>query len=160
MRKPVGYFLIGTACLAIGYFAGREHMKYEIRSAFQSTAKEAQLKADYIANFMDLYDFTAKYYGTPLHGNIPGARFTLKNRGDRDLSEVKVTVYFNDAEGNTISEKDYYPVSVSRHPDDKPLKADKVWQMQSWEFYQAKTVPSEWQEGNAKAVITEINFAD
>ena len=35
-----GYIAAALAGLVIGYFAGREHMKYEIRSAFQSAAED------------------------------------------------------------------------------------------------------------------------
>jgi hypothetical protein len=41
-RKFIGYFAAILAGLVIGYFAGREHLKYEMRTAFQTTAQEMQ----------------------------------------------------------------------------------------------------------------------
>jgi uncharacterized repeat protein (TIGR01451 family) len=41
-RKAVGYVMAGLIGLVIGYFAGREHLKYEMRSALQSAAGEIQ----------------------------------------------------------------------------------------------------------------------
>jgi hypothetical protein len=41
-RKAVGYIMAGLVGLVIGYFAGREHLKYEMRSALQSAVGEIQ----------------------------------------------------------------------------------------------------------------------
>jgi hypothetical protein len=41
-RAVVGYVITGLVCLVIGYFVGREHLKYELRAAFQSAAKGVQ----------------------------------------------------------------------------------------------------------------------
>jgi hypothetical protein len=41
-RRAVGYILAGLIGVLIGYFAGREHLKYEMRSALQSAAGEIQ----------------------------------------------------------------------------------------------------------------------
>lgn len=41
-RKLVSYFAAMLAGLVIGYFAGREHLKHEMRTAFQSAAQEMQ----------------------------------------------------------------------------------------------------------------------
>lgn len=46
MEKPWqtagGHVAVGLGCLLIGYFAGREHLKYELRTAFQSAAEQFQ----------------------------------------------------------------------------------------------------------------------
>lgn len=39
MKQPAGIIVAVLIGLAIGYFAGREHIKYEMRSAFQSAAE-------------------------------------------------------------------------------------------------------------------------
>jgi hypothetical protein len=41
-RTVLGYIVVGLVGLVIGYFAGREHLKYEMRSAFQSAVVEMQ----------------------------------------------------------------------------------------------------------------------
>ncbi len=117
-------------------------------------------KQEYM-EFLDLYDFQARYYESLLDGNVPGVEFKIRNRGSRTLREVEVTVYFRDAWGNTIAEEDYHPVLVSEYSfgDNKPLKPNYIWQMEHGSFYKAPSVPSEWQEGNAIAQITDIEFA-
>jgi hypothetical protein len=41
-RRIGGYVLAGLAGLIVGYFAGREHLKFEMRGAVQSAAQEFQ----------------------------------------------------------------------------------------------------------------------
>ncbi|OPZ74327.1 MAG: hypothetical protein BWY82_00756 [Verrucomicrobia bacterium ADurb.Bin474] len=109
--------------------------------------------------FVDLYDFTAKHYESLLDGKVPGVEFKLRNRGNRSLKSVEVTVYFQDANGNTIAEENYFPVNTSSWMEPgKPLKPQYVWQMERGKFYTANNVPDEWQEGKATAKITEIEF--
>ncbi|MFC1621424.1 hypothetical protein ACFL2G_03870 [Candidatus Omnitrophota bacterium] len=116
-------------------------------------------KQSYIDN-VELYDFEAKYFDSMFEGRRPGVTFKIKNAGDKILNRVEVTVYFKDSSGNVIAEEDYHPVLVSDFSlgDNKPLKPNYIWQMESGKFYQAKSVPSEWQEGNAIAKVTDIEF--
>ncbi|MBM4031799.1 MAG: hypothetical protein FJ291_08455 [Planctomycetes bacterium] len=93
---------------------------------------------------------------------MPGVEFKLRNRGNRTLKHVEVTVYFMDAAGKVISEEDYHPVLVSESSfvmeRGKPLKPNYIWQMERGKFYQAKNVPDEWSEGSAVAEITDIEI--
>ena len=84
----------------------------------------------------------------------------MKNNGNRALSKVKVTVFFRDRNNNVIYEDYWLPVSTSSWSSDsnKPLKPNYIWQMERGKFYPAKSVPDEWQEGNAVARITDIEF--
>lgn len=41
-QKAGGYVAVGLCCLVVGYFVGREHLKYELRTAFQSAAEQFQ----------------------------------------------------------------------------------------------------------------------
>ncbi len=118
-------------------------------------------KQEYL-KLIDLYGFSAKYYTSYQGEQVPTVQFKLKNRGTLTLNKVKVTVYFRDSEGNVISDEDYYPVQVSSLSLEpyKPLKPNYIWQMERGTYYEAPLVPSEWQEGNAYAEITDIEFAE
>jgi len=121
------------------------------------------IKADYIANQLELYGVKAAYMESMLEGQVPGVLFKLRNRGSRSLNRVEVTVYFKDRTGATIAEESYLPVRVSEYSlssDDKPLKPGYVWQMERGRFYSAKSVPTEWAEGSIDATITSIEFAE
>jgi hypothetical protein len=137
----------------------------DAKEGLEETRKEIKSfeeKQAYIKNLV-LYDLKAKYYKTYLEEKVPGVEFKLKNKGDRILKEVEVTVYFKDANGTIIAEEDYHPVLVTKYSfsgDNKPLKPNYVWQMERGKFYKADSVPSEWKEGAVSAKITNIEFEE
>ncbi len=128
--------------------------KHEIRSI-----KEKQ---EYLSK-VSLYDLKAKYYETYLKKKVPGIEFKIKNKGNRTLKEVQVTVYFKNSKGTIISEKEYYPVLVTKYSfsgGNKPLKPNYIWQLERGKFYKADSVPTEWKEGAVSAKITNIEFSE
>jgi len=137
----------------------------EAKEGIIETKKEIQAfeeKQAYIGNVV-LYDLKARYYTSYLDEKVPGVEFKLKNKGNRTLKEVEVTVYFKDATGTIIAEKTYHPVLVSEYSfsgDNKPLKPNYIWQLERGNFYKADSVPTEWKEGAVSAKITNIEFAD
>ncbi len=125
--------------------------------------EERERKASYIAEHVELYDVKASYMDSLLDGRVPGVLFKLKNTGDVTLDMVEVTFYFRDESGATIAEENFHPVLVSAYSfsgDNDPLKPGYVWQMERGKFYTAKSVPSEWAEGNVEAKVTDIRFAE
>lgn len=114
----------------------------------------------YIADHLELYDFSSSYREAVLDGRVPGVDFKIKNKGNRTLQRVEVTVYFEDKDGNTIAEENYFPVLKASYglSPYKPLKPGYIWQSERGKFYSAKSVPSEWKEGKAHAEITSIEF--
>jgi len=121
---------------------------------------ETAVEKEYINNYLELYDFKASMVQSILDGKIPGVVFKLKNKGDKTLDEVVVTVYFKDGENKTIAEETYYPINTQSTFDKNhgPLKPGYIWQLEPRKFYQAKSVPSEWKPGNAESKITSIHF--
>jgi len=137
----------------------------EVQEAIKETKKQIQdikLKQEYL-NKVALYDLKAKYYDTYLEKKVPGVEFKIKNKGDRTLKEVQVTVYFKDAKGVIIAEKEYHPVLVTIYSfggNNKPLKPNYIWQQERGKFYKADSVPTEWKEGAVSANITNIEFSE
>lgn len=112
---------------------------------------------------IEITDFVAKRIDTYLNKNTPAVRISLKNKGDRTLREVKVVVYFQDKDGKTIFEDDFYPVLVSQYRtsgDNKPLKPGYVREMESGKYFTIESALSEWKEGKAVAKIVDLEFAD
>ena len=141
--------------------SGSDKEKVSNQGAKEATPLSSEKQA-YLEK-IDLYDFTAKYQDAVLDGRVPGVNFKIKNKGDRTLSKVEVTVYFKSPDGTVIAEESYYPVLVTEESfsgDNKPLKPNYIWQQERGHFYTAKNVPSEWKEGAASAKITAIEFAD
>ncbi len=125
--------------------------------------EEAAVKNAYISKHLELYDVQARYMDSLLDGKVPGVLFKIRNKGEKSLDKVEVTVYFKDSTGSVIAEEEYLPVFVSEYSfsgDNKPLKPGYVWQMESGKFYSAKSVPTEWREGYIEARITDIRFSE
>lgn len=112
---------------------------------------------------VEITDFIAKRIDTYLKEGIPSIRISLKNKGDRSLDMVKVTVYFQDKNGQTIFEEHFSPVLVSDYSfsgNNKPLKPGYVYEMEKDKFFTIKSELSEWSEGKAKAKIVDIKFSE
>ena len=137
----------------------------EAQKEIEETKKEIESfkeKQYYIKNVI-LYGLKAKYYTTIFDERVPGVEFKIKNKGNRTLKEVEVTVYFKDVKGNIIAEETYHPVLVSKYSfgrDNKPLRPNYIWQMERGKFYKADSVPDEWKEGAVSAKITNIEFME
>lgn len=117
-------------------------------------------KRDYIAKNVEVYELEAQYMDSMLDGRIPGVTFKVRNKGQRTLDQVEVTIEFLDAEGKAISEEVYNPVIAGGYDSDPPLRPGHIWQNERGRFLAAKSVPSEWQSGRARASVTDIKFAD
>ena len=117
------------------------------------------------AIYSDLIEISEIYFNRRTNLSMKGetleVEFKIKNKGDRTLKEVEVTVYFKDALGTIIAEKSYHPVLVTKYSfsgGNKPLKPNYIWQMEGGKFYKADSVPSEWKEGVVSAKIANIEF--
>lgn len=160
---------IGLGMLGIGQLNSSGGAPNEAEAAVQDTAKGAAAtaeanavdkeKQDYIANSVEVYELDARYMDSMLDGTIPGVTFKVRNKGNRTLEQVEVTVEFLDADGNAISEEVYYPVTAGGYDSQPPLRPGHIWQNERGRFMSAKSVPSEWQSGKARAKITDIQFA-
>ncbi|WP_251502467.1 hypothetical protein [Paenibacillus polysaccharolyticus] len=127
--------------------------KVSNESNYNTTAEE-----EYINNLIEIIDFKAVYMDSLLDGMVPGVVFKLKNKGEKTLSRVEVTVYFTDDRGKNIAEESYSPVNEIGIVSYKELKPNYTFQMEKDRFYKADLVPKEWKSGNANIKITKIEF--
>jgi len=123
----------------------------------QEELAEHEEKLAYSAN-VRIYDFEAKRIDRWADNAVPAVRFTIKNEGNRTLERVEATVYFEDANGQTIFEKTYSPVLPGSDTLLKPnyivgVPADRD------KHYFIEELGHEWKEGAAYAVITDLEFA-
>ena len=91
------------------------------------------------------------------HGDRHGVFGELKNRGDRTLREVEITVYFLDKEGNVVHEETHRPVSATDdpfagNPSLKPNYARKFG-------YRVDGAPSDWAK-KVKVAVTDVEFQE
>lgn len=116
-------------------------------------------------NYIDkvtITEFSAKRIDTYIKKSVPAVRISLKNNGDRSLDKVKVVVYFQDKNGNTIFEEDYYPVLVSKYSfgnDNKPLKSGYVKEMEKGKYYTLDSALTDWVEGKSVAKVVDVEFS-
>ena len=124
--------------------------------------KDFTEKMDYIGK-VQITEFVARRIDTYSKTGIPAVRISLKNTGNLSLDKVKVIVYFQDKNGNTIFEEGFHPVSVSKYSfsgDNKPLKSGYVKEMEKDKYYTIESELSEWAEGEAVAKVTDIEFTE
>lgn len=149
----------GSAADARQAMSAAEDNARTVAAEAEANALE-QEKRNYISENLEVYGLTARYMSSMLDGRVPGVTFKLKNNGERSLSGVEVTVEFLDAEKNAIAEEIYNPVIAGGYSSDPPLRPGYIWQNERGTFYAAKAVPSEWQSGNARAFVSDIEFAE
>ncbi|MFQ5663697.1 MAG: hypothetical protein ACE5HL_07690 [Terriglobia bacterium] len=181
------WYLVAVAAvsLVVGYFAGREHVKYEIRSAMQDALsgvsgilggarevgseaalqreeqqKQRRQEVEAYRPFVELYDVGGGYRKGKLKcwdRPCPAVWGKARNRGNRTLEEVKVTAYFPDKEGNVIFEKEFHPVLVtSLGSDGGPLKPGYIREF----GYVVEECPSECVPRRVSVVVTDLKFSE
>ena len=122
--------------------------------------KLKQEHLDYIKN-VHIYNIKAKYYSTYSDDKVPGVEFKLKNKGGKTLSDVTVTFYFKDKNGNVIAEDSFYPINVnSIYSQTEALKPNYIWRQERGKFYTSKKVPEEWKTGSVEAKVTKVEFLE
>lgn len=148
--------------------------KYKIMSEISSGVEGAEIgiqkttkamkvfteKMNYMGK-VEITEFLAKRIDTYLKKDVPAVRISLKNKGDRSIDKIKITVYFQDKDGNTIFEEDFHPVLVSRYSfsgDNKPLKPGYVKEMEKDKYYTLDSALSDWKVGKAIAKVVDIEF--
>lgn len=126
-----------------------------------SSSVENPVEKEYAENLVEIVNLETKWHEDILYGDkVAGYTFELKNKGNKDIKYLTVTIYFKDKSGNNIAEASLTPINPSGIFDNEPLKANYSWKMDTGTYYQAKDVSKDWVEGSAEAVITELRFAD
>ncbi len=162
-------FAIGIVCLVAGYFAGREHLKYEVktaaadalaavRSAVKGTGTSVRsggIAGD--ARYAEQLEILDGLVDSERSKTRPTISGRLKNKGTRTLNRVIVTVYFQDSNGVNIHEDSYLAVVASGFlKDSAPLRPNYVTSFN----FRADRVPEEWDGKSASISVTEIKFED
>ncbi len=97
-------------------------------------------------------------------GRSVGVDIKVKNKGDRTVKTLTITVFFLDSDGNAVHEDDFtianqegYGQTVAAIYDLNvdPIKPNYIRYLQSLE---AKNVPNEWKEGAVSAKIKTVEL--
>lgn len=134
-------------------FTTYEDMKQKAEQELQAKSDEA---LRYAKLYVEVYEVETRWGENYLGEPAAVVGFKLRNFGNKDLSDVDVTAYFEDANGNVVSEHTFYPVLSARSGNDgKPLRAGYIKESR----YAAKDVPSEW-AGAVRLEITEAKLLE
>lgn len=111
----------------------------------------------YIEQYLDI---TANVgMNSSYHGTVPGiSNISIKNNGDRDIEELKVTVYFQDESGKNIAEDTFLVIGGYFGGD--TLKANYSWKMESNKFYEFEHLANEVDVSRHTVEITSIKFGN
>jgi hypothetical protein len=159
--------LIASLAGAVGFFAGREHLKYEVRAAASGmvnavtksfappAGKFTPEEGRYAAESIELYDFTASWE-TLLSTKHVAVKGKVRNTGQFALRTVQLTFSFLDESGATIYEQVRHSVTTGNFAESTPPMSTGHIREVSHYF---DRVPSEWKEGAVKITISDLEFA-
>lgn len=113
---------------------------------------------EYIRDYVDLTSAKVEMC-TSYKKGTPGLRdVSVKNRGDKDIESLTVTVYFQDSDGRDIAENSFIVIgNYFDYSDD--LKANYSWAMENDRFYEIKNLADEVDISRYRVEITKITFA-
>lgn len=113
----------------------------------------------YINEYLEIKSYEIKEYRDILGDVVPGiGNISLKNKGNRDISELTITVYFQDVDGKNIAEDVFLIIGGIYFTN--TLKANYSWKLDDDIFYEFKNLTSEVNLNRHRVKITEIKFAD
>lgn len=110
----------------------------------------------YVREYLSLMDYKVGIFEGYL-GKAPGImNIAIKNNGNRNLSNVTVTVYFQDASGRDIAEDSFMVIGSWENAEG--LKANYSWKMPSDKFYEIENLADEVDVSRHRVEITKIEF--
>lgn len=113
----------------------------------------------YAEQYIQIKNVNCGYMNSLLNGRIPGITLEIKNTGDKTISKLTLTIYFQDENGNDIYEDNMYIIDAGSLFDDfGVLKPNYSWKNDNGTFKSFDNVPSEWKEGAIRFEITELKF--
>lgn len=174
--RYLALLVVGLACFVLGYFAGREHLKYEFRSAVEgafsgvseifgsSTTEQEEQVAPEVLDYMasvKVYAIkarrTSKSFITA--SRKPMIDGKIRNAGERTLKKIVLRFFFADRAGNIIFEDtgtELYDYNSLMGGDVAPLRPGYISEF----FHVCKECPSECVAKPARIEIADIEFAD
>ena len=132
----------------------------EARYGIEKTKKvifEEEEKEDYFKK-VELYDLEQNFFNN--EGEVLTViRFKLKNKGDRALKRVQVTVYLKDSDRNIIADEVFYPIAglATAAPITEPLKPGYTYQLKANKWYIINP-PEKPAARYIEAKVTDIEF--
>jgi len=171
-KKKSKSIILGSILLSLGivFLAGISYQETydaeDIKSPielYNSNKTEAEQNKNewqvYGEKYIEIKNIDCGYMNSFLDGRIPGLTLEVKNNGDKTISKLVLTAYFQDGNGNDIYEDDLWIIDAGGFLDDfGVLKPNYSWKNNKGTFKSFSQVPSEWKEGAIKLEIKKIEF--
>lgn len=111
---------------------------------------------EYIEQYVEITNYYISMKSS-YTGKEPGiSDISIKNNGDKDISELTITVYFQDEIGNNIAEDSFMVIGGYWGGD--TLKANYSWKMENNRYYDFKNLADEVDISRNSVKVTEIKF--
>ena len=129
----------------------------EVSLSENKTPANLSPEEEYIRDYVDLTSAKVEMCSS-YKKDCPGLRdVSVKNRGDKDIESLTVTVYFQDSDGRDIAE-DSFMVIGNYFDDTDGLKANYSWAMENDRFYEIKNLADEVDISRYRVEISKITF--
>ena len=111
---------------------------------------------EYIDQYIEVTNYNVGMH-TGYRGKEPGiSDVSIKNIGDKNISELTLTVYFQDENGKNIAEDSF--MFIGGYGGGDTLKANYSWKMESNRYYEFKNLADEVDISRNNVKVTEIKF--
>ncbi len=129
----------------------------EVSLSENKTPANLSPEEEYIRDYVDLTSAKVEMCSS-YKKDCPGLRdVSVKNRGDKDIESLTVTVYFQDSDGRDIAE-DSFMVIGNYFDYTDGLKANYSWAMENDRFYEIKNLADEVDISRYRVEISKITF--
>jgi len=123
----------------------------------ESTNHQISEEEMYIAKYLKINNYKIKKFTNYSYERVPGiSDIAIKNSGNKDISNLTITVYFQDKSGKDIAEDEF--MIIGNYDEPSPLKANYSWKMEKDKFYEFTNLSEEVDLSRNKVKITEIEF--
>ncbi|MGM9878581.1 MAG: hypothetical protein ACI31R_00920 [Bacilli bacterium] len=141
------------------YGANNVSLDTEDVSNNTSTSNGASLNEEeiYITKYLNLKSYKIQKYTKYDYSKVPGiGDIEIKNTGNKNVSKLTITAYFQDETGRDIAEEDF--LIIGGWDYNGVLKANYSWKMEKDTFYEFENLTNDVNLSKNKVKITEIEF--
>ena len=128
----------------------------EVQLSDPKTFEKPTPEEEYIEEYIEITNY---YIGMQngYRGREPGlSDVSIKNNGDKNISQLTITVFFQDDNGKNIAEDSFMLIGGLWGGD--TLKANYSWKMESNSYYEFENLADEVDISRNSVVITSIRF--
>lgn len=175
-RKFIIGGIVAIIILIVGYFSIRQirinHAKKRIEETTSSinnvlnggisndgNNSTSQEVIDYINNSLILENAVVDEFDTYYNTKVWGlSEVKVKNNGDKSITQLTITVYFKDDNGNTIGENNINIGIADIYNTVSALKPNYEWSSEKDHYYELKNLSDNINPARNEIKITNIKF--